>query len=114
MLDVIYRLGEATAADVHRELPDLPSYSAVRSTLRALAAKGLVSYRRLGSRYVYRPTTPKAQASRRAMRRLLETYFGGQPGLALQTLLDVSRDAPDQVDVDAMLDLIARARREGR
>ena len=34
IMDAVYRLGRATAADVLAELPDPPSYSAVRSMPR--------------------------------------------------------------------------------
>jgi predicted transcriptional regulator len=114
VLEVIYRLGEVSGADIMRELPDLPSYSAVRSILRALEGKGLVEHREEGLRYVYRPTVPKAEASRTALRRVMDTYFGGMPEHAMKALLDLSRDRAYDVDYAAMERLIRAARKEGR
>lgn len=114
VLNVIYRLGEVSAADILRELPDLPSYSAVRSILRALEEKGLVRHREKGLRYVYTATVSKRTASRSALRDLLDTFFDGSPLPAMQTLIEVSRDAGRDVDYRELKRLIDDARKEGR
>ena len=44
MMDIVYRSGSATASDVLEQLPDPPSYSAVRTTLRILEDKGLLKH----------------------------------------------------------------------
>jgi BlaI family penicillinase repressor len=114
VLDTLYRLGEATAADVHREIPDFPSYSAVRSALRALETKGFIEHARDGARYVYRPTRPAGDASRGALARVLDTFFGGSPEHALKALMDLSRERDYAFDYDDVQSLIDRAREEGR
>ena len=114
VLDVIYRFGEISGPDLMRELPALPSYSALRSILRALEGKGLIRHRMDGPRYVFRPTMPKSQASRNALRRVLDTYFGGAPEHALKALLDVSRDRRRDVDYDSLQQLIDEARKDGK
>ena len=114
VLNVIYRLGEVSAADILRELPDLPSYSAVRSILRALEQKGLVRHREKGLRYVYSPTVSKQKASRSALRDLLDTFFDGSPLPAMQSLIEVSRDAGREIDYQELKRLIDDARQEGR
>lgn len=114
VLDVVYRLGEVSAADIQREVPDVPSYSAVRSILRSLEAKGLVRHKEKGLRYVYLPTTPKKKASRSAMVQLIDTFFEGSPEHAMQALLDVSRQKKYDLDYDELERLIGAARREGR
>ena len=68
IMDVLYRVGRATAADVLAGLPDPPSYSAVRALLRILEDKGLVRHTDDGTRYVYEPSTPRDRASRSAVR----------------------------------------------
>lgn len=92
VLDEVYRMGEVSAADIRREVPDVPSYSAVRSILRSLEKKGLIQHHEKGLRYVYVPTTPKEEASRSARAKLLDTFFDGSPEYALQTLMEVSRE----------------------
>lgn len=114
VLDVIYRRGEMSAADIHEEIPDLPSYSAVRSILRALEEKGLVRHREEGLRYVYFPVVPRGEASRTALARVLDTFFGGSPEHALKALLELSRDGGYELDYDDLERLIGEAREEGR
>ena len=114
VLEVIYRLGEVSGTDIMRELPSIPSYSALRSTLRALEAKGLISHRAEEMRYVYRATVSKAQASRSALKRLIDTYFGGKPEHAMKALLNVSRDRNRDIDFDSLQRMIDEARAEGR
>jgi predicted transcriptional regulator len=111
---VLYRLGEASGGDLLRELPEIPSYSALRSVLRALEAKGVVAHRAEDLRYVYRPVVPRARASRAALRRVVDTYFGGAFAPALKALLDVSRDSADEIDFAELRKLIDDARAEGR
>src|SRR5258705_49349 len=77
MMDIVYRSGSATANDVLDQLPDPPSYSAVRTTLRILEEKGLLKHELDGKRYVYRPRLPRDKARKGAMEHLVSTFFGG-------------------------------------
>jgi BlaI family penicillinase repressor len=90
IVEAVYRLGEASVAQVRQELPDPPSYSAVRAMLRLLAAKNLLRFRHEGKRYVYRPVTPKATVRRSALRELVRNFFSGRPIDAVASLLDGS------------------------
>ena len=76
IMAAIYRLGEARVADVRKEIADAPSYSALRALIRILEDKGCLAHRQVGASYVYRATLPKRQASRRALRNLVGTFFG--------------------------------------
>ena len=89
LMDVIYRRGAATVAEVLEELPDPPSYSAIRALLRILEEKGHLVHREDGPRYVYEPTLPIDEARRSAARHLLETFFGDSVEGAVAALLDV-------------------------
>ena len=113
VMDVLYRRGEVSASEIHEEIPDLPSYSAVRSILRALEQKGLVRHREKGLRYVYSATIPRKDVSRAELARVLETFFGGSPGYALKAILEMGRDGGD-LDYDELERLIQEAREEGR
>jgi BlaI family transcriptional regulator, penicillinase repressor len=114
IVDVLYRLGDATAQDVLDQLPDPPSYSAVRALLRILEEKGHVRHRRDGQRYVYTPTVPRERARVSALRQLVGTFFGGSAGAAAAALLDLSRDDLSEEELAQLQDLVARARKEGR
>jgi predicted transcriptional regulator len=77
IMDILFSLGEASGEDVRARLTNAPSYSAVRAMLARLEAKGHIKHREEGLRYVYAPTTSPASARRTALKRYLETYFGG-------------------------------------
>ena len=103
IMDIVYELGRARAAEVHERLPDPPSYSAVRALLRVLEEKGQLRHEQDGPRYVYLPTTPRERARESAMRRVVRTFFGGSAEHAMAALMGLG----DGLDDDA----IARIRR---
>ncbi|MCY4120048.1 MAG: BlaI/MecI/CopY family transcriptional regulator [Acidobacteria bacterium] len=112
IMDVVYRQGQATAADVLDALPDPPSYSAVRALLRVLEEKGHLRHQRDGARYVFLPTVPRETARRSALARVVQTFFGGSTEAAVAALIDQS--SLSDTDLDRLQDLIDRSRQEGR
>src|SRR5215207_1353437 len=90
IMDVVYRRGAASAAEVLADLPDPPGYSAVRTLLRILEDKGHLRHRDEGGKYVYTPTRPREQAGRSALRRVLSTFFQNSTADAVAALLAVS------------------------
>lgn len=113
IMDVLYREGKATAAEVQSQLPDPPSYSAVRATLRILEEKGQVRHEKDGPRYVFRPSVAVETAKRTAVRHLLTTFFDGSAEMAVATLLDESASDLSQSDLDRLEQLIDEARKKG-
>jgi len=113
VLDIIYRLGEASVADVRRELTEDLSYSAVRSVLRTLENKDLVKHREKDLRYLYSPVVARSRASRAALSHVLKTFFDDDPAHAMKALLDVTKNRRN-VDYAELKRLIERARKEGR
>ena len=113
IMDILYRRGRASVAEVLEELPDPPSYSAVRAMLRVLEEKGHVRHEEEALRYVFSPTVPREKAKRAALRRLLDTFFDGSAERAVAALLDGSaaRLSPDELD--RLAQLIEKARKEG-
>jgi BlaI family transcriptional regulator, penicillinase repressor len=87
VMDVLFRRGHATAAEVLQDLPDPPSYSAVRGMLRLLEEKGYVAHDWDGPRHVYRPTADPAQVQRTVARHLLRTFFGNSMESAVAAML---------------------------
>jgi predicted transcriptional regulator len=114
IMDVLYRLGRATAAGVLENLPDPPSYSAVRALLRVLEHKGHVKHEQDGPRYVFVPTVARERARASALRQLLHTFFDGSAEQAVAALLDLSSTALSAPELDRLGRLIAQAKREGR
>lgn len=114
IMDIIYQQGQATAADVMKNLPDPPSYSAVRAMLKVLEVKGHLKHRQQGPRYVFSPKVSREKAKRTALKHLLQTFFDGSAEKAVATLLDVSRSDLSDEDLDQLTQLINQAKREGR
>jgi predicted transcriptional regulator len=113
-MEIVYRLGRATAADVLAELPDPPSYSAVRAHLRILEEKGHLRHDREGARYVFTPTVGRARARRSALTQVVQTFFDGSAEQAVAALLDLSHEKLSDDDLDRLSGLIDKARQEGR
>jgi predicted transcriptional regulator len=114
IMDVIYRRGRATAAEVMQELPDPPSYSAVRALLRVLEAKGHVKHESHGPRYVFLPTVPREKARRSALKQLVQTFFDGSVEQAVVALLDLSASNLSGDELNRLSELIDQARKEER
>lgn len=114
IMDVIYQLGAATAAEVMERLPEPPSYSAVRAMLRLLEEKGHLEHEQDGPRYVYKPTLAQEKASRSALKHLVETFFEGSTEQAVAALLDLSRTKLSDDELDRLSQLIKQAKNEGR
>ncbi len=114
IMEAIYSMKSATAAEVHSAMPDPPSYSAVRATLQILVSKGLLAYRREGRRYVYTPTISHQRATQSAIRQLLQTYFDDSVEAAVAALLRMDRKRLSEADYRRLIELIQKAEKEGR
>jgi BlaI family penicillinase repressor len=114
ILDVLYRRGPSTAAEIQTGIPNGPSYSAVRALLRILEEKGHIKHQEQGTRYLYAPKVPRDEARRSALVHVMQTFFDGSPEQAMAALLDISAGDLSQVELDRMAELIAQARKEGR
>jgi predicted transcriptional regulator len=112
IMEVIYRLGRATVAEVRAELRDPPTYSAVRGMLRFLEEKGHLRHVQEELKYVYLPTVAPAKARRSALKGLVRTFFAGSTRDAVAALLEAKR--LDRDDLDRLQALLDVARKGGR
>ena len=106
-MDILYRRGRATAAEVQAELPGTPNSSTVRTQLRVLGDKGHVRYEEVGLRYVYTPVVPRHAARRTALRHLIDTFFDGSAAALVTSLIgsDAARLSDEDLDrIDRLLD----------
>lgn len=114
IMDVVYGSGSATALEVRDGMPEPPSYSAVRATLRVLEQKGLLKHEHDGTRNVYRPTVHRSRARQGAIEHLVHTFFDGSAAGAVLSLLERPGTKLSREELDRLSALIARARREER
>lgn len=113
-MDILHRRGGATVAEIMNDLPDPPTYSAVRSILRILGEKDLIKHKEDGPRYVYHPATDTERAREDMLAHVVSTYFAGSPEQAVTALLRMSDvDLPDN-EIDRLRTAIRRARESGR
>ncbi|MEM6794947.1 MAG: BlaI/MecI/CopY family transcriptional regulator, partial [Acidobacteriota bacterium] len=110
IMDILFRLGPSSAAEIRQAMPDAPSYSAVRTHLRILGEKGHIRHEHDGPRYVYRPTVAQESAEKSALERLVKTFFGGSPERAMAALLDTSAPEMSDAELDRLEGLIQQAR----
>jgi len=113
IMDLLYRQGRATAAEVQANLPDPPGYSAVRAMLRVLEEKGHARHEQDGPRYVYAPRVARDRAKRSALRHVVRTFFDGSREQLVAALLDDRSTRLSDDELDRLARLIDRARQEG-
>jgi predicted transcriptional regulator len=112
IMDILYRRGRATAAEVLEELSGTPSYSTVRTQLRVLEEKGHVRHEEEGLRYVYMPAVPRHAARKSALRHLVDTFFDGSAEKVVGALLGGEGARLTEDELQRIADLIAKAKKE--
>src|SRR6266850_3759690 len=113
IIDILYRRGRATAAEVMEDLPGASTYSTVRTQLRVLEEKGHVRHEQDGLRYIYSPAVPRGTVRRSALKHLVETFYEGSVEQAVAALLGGEGSRLSEVELDRVEDLIKKARKEG-
>ncbi|MDQ3243018.1 MAG: BlaI/MecI/CopY family transcriptional regulator [Gemmatimonadota bacterium] len=114
VMDILHRRNGATVAEIMGDLPDPPTYSAVRSVLRILGEKELIRHKEDGPRYVYYPAEPTESAREDMLAHVVRTYFADSPEQAVTALLRMTDVNIDDADVKRLRDTIRRARHSGR
>lgn len=110
IMDVLYRLGRATGADVMAALPGDPSYSTVRTQLRVLEKKGHVRHEEHGAKFIYLPAVPRRAARKSALRHLVDTFFNGSVEQVVGALLGGEGARVSEDELERIAAQVARAR----
>ena len=114
VMDILHQRSGATVAEIMGDLPDPPTYSAVRSVLRILGEKGLIRHKEDGPRYVYYPAESTERARDDVLAHVVKTYFADSPEQAVTALLRMSDVDLDDAEVERLRKTIRRARQSGR
>src|SRR5690348_4406588 len=114
IMDALYRLGKASAAEIQAALPDPPSYTAVRTHLTILQEQGKVKYESDGTRYIYEPVVPREEMAKSVIEDVLQTFFDNSVERIVATLVnrDEAQLSPEQLD--SLARIIEQAKQEGR
>jgi len=114
IVEAVYRLGNATVNEVLAELPDPPSYSAVRAMLGKLERKGYVKHESEGPRYVYLPVVSTQSARKNALTHLVDTFFDGSAEQAVLALIQLADTKVPPEVLERLADQVKAAKKEGR
>ena len=114
IMEALYRLGKASAAEIRDAVADPPGTTAIRTLLTILENKGHVRHESDGVRYIYAPRVARGEMGRRAIDSVLKTFFDDSVEQAVAAMLtrrdaNIARD-----DLDRLARLIDKARKEGR
>ena len=96
------------------DLPDPPTYSAVRSILRILMEKNLITHREDGPRYVYLPAVNTEAARDDALKHVIRTFFDGSAEQAVAAVLRMSDAKLSDAEIEQLRERIKQARGSGR
>lgn len=109
LFELLCSAGEATAAELRAAMKDPPSYSAVRTLLARLEARGVIRHRTVDQAYVYRSVAQPAKVRETAMNQMVRTFFDGSAASAATALLGLTRSLSKD-EIDALQRAIDEAR----
>ena len=114
IMDILYRRGSATAAEIKQDLPEAPSYSAVRAMLRILEEKGHLRHHADGPRYIFTPIVSRPAAQKSALKQMVRTFFDGSATQAVAALLDMSARNLSDDELEELGKMVEQAKGEGK
>lgn len=114
IMDIVYRLEKATARQIHESMEEAPSYTSVRTHLRAMLEKGYLQYKQDGVRYLYEPIVPRTEAKTSALKNVLQNFFSGSQQDLVATLIDSESANMSNEQLEQLESMIANAKKEGR
>lgn len=105
VMAVLWERGSGTVAEVRDALSDDFARTTVLTVLRTLEEKGYVTHTAEGKAHRYRAAVEPEVAGRTAVRRILDTMFGGSPERLLAQLVSDRRiDREKLRELRALLD----------
>ena len=113
-MDALFKLGRASAVQIHAEIADPPSTTAIRTLLAILEQKGHVRHESDGVRYVYEPSVPRREMGLRAFGAVVKTFFGDSIEDAMSALVSAREGKLTRDELDRLARIIDKARKEGR
>ena len=112
LLDILYRLGKASAAEVMEAIDDPPGFSSIRKWLFLMEKKGLITHQKEGKQHIYIPVVKKTKARKSAIRHLVDTFFDGSRAMAITALLKGSSDDLSEEEKSEIIKMINKSRKE--
>lgn len=111
VVEIVMRRGRASAREIEEELPEAPTYSAVRSILRLLVERGvLLKTHEEGRDWFSLPVSPK-KARTGVLTRMVDQLFGDSVGEAALALLGRRNVKLSAEEAQKLIELIEQARK---
>jgi len=114
IMETLYRLGRASAAEIHESMPNPPTQTAVRTHLAVLEEKGHIRHSRAGAKHIYEPVVSREQMAKTVMDGVVENFFGGSIEHVVATLIDPDEPKLSDEQLDRLSKMIEQAKRQGR
>ena len=106
IMDIVFAHGQATAQEVLAELPEPPSYSAVRAMLSRLVKKQCLTYHQEGAKYIYQAVMDTGRAKQSALKNVMKTFFNDSPLAAVTALIGMEKQGMSQAEIDQIMALL--------
>ena len=108
IMEVLWDKGVATVGEVAEGLSKdkAVAYNTVLTLMRILERKGYVQHTKDGRAFVYQPVVDRGEASRTAVRQLLNRFFNDSPELLVLNLLH--DESIDEQEIERLRGLIGR------
>ncbi len=108
IFELLCSAGEATAAGIRVAMQDPPSYSAVRTLLARLEARGVIKHRVDDQTYVYKSVKQPAKIRESALKSMVRTFFDGSAASAATALLGLTKNLSAD-EAEALLKAVREA-----
>ncbi len=113
IMDIVFAHGKATAQEVLAELPEPPSYSAVRAMLTRLVKKDCLTYHQQGAKYIYQATMDTGEAKQSALKNVMKTFFNDSPAAAVSALIGMEKDGLNDEELAQIMQQLEAAKKRG-
>ena len=97
IMQVIWRDGASTVAQVQESLDQQLAYTTVQTMLNILDRKGRLKRELRGRAFIYKPAVTHAKASLAAVRDLIDRMFGGSSEELVMSLLKSRQLDPEKI-----------------
>jgi BlaI family transcriptional regulator, penicillinase repressor len=111
IMEAVHRMGTATVREITEALPDPPTEDSIRAIMRILERKRRLVRQDSGSTLTYAASEAPAVAGRSALRRVVNTFFGGSLDAAVASFLADKEANLSKEELARLASLIRKARK---
>ena len=114
IMEILFRDGHMTANELMENLSGNPSNSSVRTQLRILEGKGVITHEVTDGKFVFMPLAAREDAAGNALASVVKTFFSGSVSQTVASLITQGEAKLSSSEISEIERLIAQAKEEGR